>query len=159
MPYVLVAPEVRPRKHLRLDNAQIKDKFDLSNDQFYDVSKDGRHRVRQTFGDLVVEHAYPAQKLQLPFVCYFCEFSSGNISYDPYASTRHAWGNRRHDISIDRLCKYLGILKSGSPKCAQRGKRRTRQDGGLVVGTTLGRILEGLPVVTSASADSSNFVL
>ncbi|KAI9454161.1 TAF1 transcription initiation factor TFIID subunit TAF1 [Lactarius psammicola] len=60
--------EVRPRKRLRMDNAQIKDKFNLSNDQFYDVSKDGgRHRVRQTFGDLVVEHAYPSQKLQLPF--------------------------------------------------------------------------------------------
>ncbi|KAF8273979.1 hypothetical protein EI94DRAFT_1714431 [Lactarius quietus] len=60
--------EVRPRKRLRMDNAQIKDKFNLSNDQFYDVSKDGgRHRVRQTFGDLVVEHAYSAQKLQLPF--------------------------------------------------------------------------------------------
>jgi len=69
---VLVAPEVRPRKRLRLDNAQVKDKFNLSNDQFYDVSKDGgRHRVRQTFGDLVVEHAYPAQKLQLPFVRHF----------------------------------------------------------------------------------------
>ncbi|KAH9178601.1 TAF1 transcription initiation factor TFIID subunit TAF1 [Lactarius sanguifluus] len=62
--------EVRPRKRLRMgmDNAQVKDKFNLSNDQFYDVSKDGgRHRVRQTFGDLVVEHAYPSQKLQLPF--------------------------------------------------------------------------------------------
>jgi Protein of unknown function (DUF3591) len=69
---LLPAQEVRPRKRLRFDNAQVKDKFNLSNDQFYDVSKDGgRHRVRQTFGDLVVEHAYPAQKLQLPFVsCY-----------------------------------------------------------------------------------------
>ncbi|KAI0937218.1 hypothetical protein AcW1_001258 [Taiwanofungus camphoratus] len=58
---------VRPRKRLRTDN-QPKDKFNLSNDQFYEVSKDGgRHRVRQTFGQLVVEHAYPAQKLQLPF--------------------------------------------------------------------------------------------
>ena len=69
---VLVAQEVRPRKRLRFDNAQVKDKFNLSNDQFYDVSKDGgRHRVRQTFGDLVVEHAYPAQKLQLPFVSHY----------------------------------------------------------------------------------------
>lgn len=69
---VLPAQEVRPRKRLRFDNAQVKDKFNLSNDQFYDVSKDGgRHRVRQTFGDLVVEHAYPAQKLQLPFVSHY----------------------------------------------------------------------------------------
>ncbi|KAI9068702.1 atypical/TAF1 protein kinase [Trametes sanguinea] len=58
---------VRPRKRLRTDN-QPKDKFNISNDQFYEVSKEGgRHRVRQTFGQLVVEHAYPAQKLQLPF--------------------------------------------------------------------------------------------
>ncbi|PCH34054.1 atypical/TAF1 protein kinase [Wolfiporia cocos MD-104 SS10] len=57
----------RPRKRQRTD-AQPKDKFNLSNDQYYEVSKEGgRHRVRQTFGQLVVEHAYPAQKLQLPF--------------------------------------------------------------------------------------------
>ncbi|KAG9314188.1 TAF1 transcription initiation factor TFIID subunit TAF1 [Chiua virens] len=59
---------VRPRKRLRADNAQSRDKFNLSNDHLYEVAKEGgRHRVRQTFGQLVVEHAYPAQKLQLPF--------------------------------------------------------------------------------------------
>ena len=66
---VSIAQEVaRPRKRIRTD-LQPKDKFNISNDQYYEVSKDGgRHRVRQTFGQLVVEHAYPAQKLQLPFV-------------------------------------------------------------------------------------------
>ncbi|KAI0095198.1 atypical/TAF1 protein kinase [Irpex rosettiformis] len=60
--------DLRPKKRLRTENAPIKDKFNIANDQFYEVSKDGgRHRVRQTFGQLVVEHAYPAQKLQLPF--------------------------------------------------------------------------------------------
>ena len=58
----------RPRKRLRMGDAP-KDKFNISNDQYYEVAKDGgRHRVRQTFGQLVVQHAYPAQKLQLPFV-------------------------------------------------------------------------------------------
>ncbi|KAG7098967.1 hypothetical protein E1B28_000855 [Marasmius oreades] len=57
---------VRPRKRLRAEVVP-RDKFNLSNDQFYEVAKDGRHRVRQTFGQLTVEHAYPAQKLQLPF--------------------------------------------------------------------------------------------
>ncbi|EIW86914.1 TAF1 transcription initiation factor TFIID subunit TAF1 [Coniophora puteana RWD-64-598 SS2] len=58
----------RPRKRFRAEGAPSRDKFNLSNDHFYEVSKDGaRHRVRQTFGQLVVEHAYPAQKLQLPF--------------------------------------------------------------------------------------------
>ncbi|KAG6832536.1 hypothetical protein H0H92_000165 [Tricholoma furcatifolium] len=59
---------VRPRKRLRADGGPAKDKFNISNDQYYEVAKDGgRHRVRQTFGQLTVEHAYPAQKLQLPF--------------------------------------------------------------------------------------------
>ncbi|KAF9244507.1 TAF1 transcription initiation factor TFIID subunit TAF1 [Melanogaster broomeanus] len=62
------AETVRPRKRLRADIAQSRDKFNLSNDHMYEVSKEGaRHRVRQTFGQLVVEHAYPSQKLQLPF--------------------------------------------------------------------------------------------
>ncbi|KAG5654712.1 hypothetical protein H0H81_007468 [Sphagnurus paluster] len=57
----------RPRKRLRTDTG-VRDKFNISNDQFYEVAKEGgRHRVRQTFGQLSVEHAYPAQKLQLPF--------------------------------------------------------------------------------------------
>jgi hypothetical protein len=65
----VIVDTVRPRKRLRTDGGQVKDKFNLSNDHFYEVSKEGgRHRVRQTFGQLVVEHAYPAQKLQLPFV-------------------------------------------------------------------------------------------
>jgi transcription initiation factor TFIID subunit 1 len=67
------AETVRPRKRLRTDAAQPRDKFNLSNDHYYEVSKEGgRHRVRQTFGQLVVEHAYPAQKLQLPFVSLKC---------------------------------------------------------------------------------------
>ncbi|KAJ7897093.1 TAF1 transcription initiation factor TFIID subunit TAF1 [Mycena olivaceomarginata] len=58
---------VRPRKRFRTD-AGVRDKFNLSNDPLYEVSKEGgRHRVRQTFGQIAVEHAYPAQKLQLPF--------------------------------------------------------------------------------------------
>ncbi|KAF7981151.1 hypothetical protein HWV62_34909 [Athelia sp. TMB] len=59
---------VRLRKRFRTDTGLARDKFNLSNDNFYEVTKEGgRHRVRQTFGQLVVEHAYPAQKLQLPF--------------------------------------------------------------------------------------------
>lgn len=60
---------MRPRKRIRADGGPLRDKFNISNDHFYEVAKEGgRHRVRQTFGQLVVEHAYPAQKLQLPFV-------------------------------------------------------------------------------------------
>ncbi|KAF5312301.1 hypothetical protein D9619_002925 [Psilocybe cf. subviscida] len=68
VPEERTAEAMRPRKRFRTDGGQVKDKFNLSNDHFYEVAKDGgKHRVRQTFGQLVVEHAYPAQKLQLPF--------------------------------------------------------------------------------------------
>ncbi|GAA5834228.1 hypothetical protein JCM11251_000576 [Rhodosporidiobolus azoricus] len=44
------------------------DPFNLSNDREYEVPKEQkRQAVRQTFGALEVVHAYPAQKLQLPF--------------------------------------------------------------------------------------------
>ncbi|KIJ29329.1 hypothetical protein M422DRAFT_269283, partial [Sphaerobolus stellatus SS14] len=57
----------RPKKRIRADIGP-KDKFNLSNDQQYEVSKESaRQRVRQTFQDLHIQHAYPAQKLQLPF--------------------------------------------------------------------------------------------
>ena len=43
------------------------DPFNISNDRMYEMSKEHRHRVRQTLGQLVVRHAWPAIKLQLPF--------------------------------------------------------------------------------------------
>jgi hypothetical protein len=50
-------------------DAGPRDKFNLSNDHLYEVSKEvARQRVRQTFQDLHIHHSYPAQKLQLPFV-------------------------------------------------------------------------------------------
>jgi transcription initiation factor TFIID subunit 1, fungi type len=41
------------------------DMYNISNDHHYEG---GKHRVRQTFGTINVQHAYPALKLQLPFV-------------------------------------------------------------------------------------------
>ncbi|KAF8516697.1 TAF1 transcription initiation factor TFIID subunit TAF1 [Hysterangium stoloniferum] len=62
-----VAEALRPKKRLRTDIGP-RDKFNLSNDQQYEVSKEtARQRVRQTFQDLHIQHSYPAQKLQLPF--------------------------------------------------------------------------------------------
>jgi len=46
------------------------DPFNLSNDKEYRVHRDKR-RIRQTFGLLEVQHAWPAQKLQLPYVRFF----------------------------------------------------------------------------------------
>ena len=53
--------------HVHRTKDLFKDKYNISNDHAYEISRE-RHRVRQTFGQLVVQHAYPALKLQLPFV-------------------------------------------------------------------------------------------
>ena len=83
---LFIVETVRPRKRIRTDAAQVRDKFNLSNDHFYEVSKEGgKHRVRQTFGQIAVEHAYPAQKLQLPFVSrnnFFFFTSMAEIVHD-----------------------------------------------------------------------------
>lgn len=59
----------RPKKKAKTD-APARERFNLSNDHNYELSKNtgARVRVRQTFGQLVVHHAQPALKLQLPFV-------------------------------------------------------------------------------------------
>ncbi|RKP23025.1 hypothetical protein SYNPS1DRAFT_25012, partial [Syncephalis pseudoplumigaleata] len=42
--------------------------LNLSNDKYYEVSREARlQRVRQTFGQLIVQHTLPAIKLQLPY--------------------------------------------------------------------------------------------
>ncbi|KAF9437750.1 hypothetical protein BGZ76_011280 [Entomortierella beljakovae] len=54
--------EAETHRKLRID------RFNLSNDRFYEANKEGRfHRVRQTFGQLVVQHALPAVKLMKPW--------------------------------------------------------------------------------------------
>lgn len=63
-----------------------KDKYNLSNDHWYEVSRE-RQRVRQTFGNLVVQHAYPAMKLQLPFVSPLLPSSSLPIYFTDVHAT------------------------------------------------------------------------
>lgn len=67
-----------------------RDKFNLSNDQAYEVSKEiARQRVRQTFQDLHIQHAYPAQKLQLPFVSsYISRMGTITLTYSLQYKTR-----------------------------------------------------------------------
>lgn len=61
------AADVAPPSSDSLPVAQAAglDKFNLSGDERKEMA---RKSVRQTFTQLVVVHAYPAQKLQLPFV-------------------------------------------------------------------------------------------
>lgn len=87
--------DTRPKKKAKLDGPP-RDKFNLSNDHHYELPKTGaRTRVRQTFGQLVVHHAHPALKLQLPFVRPFSAYvTSGTdcgIVQDASAQERNAF--------------------------------------------------------------------
>jgi hypothetical protein len=125
----IAADTVRPRKRLRMDGGQGRDKFNLSNDHFYEVSKEGgRHRVRQTFGQLVVEHAYSAQKLQLPFVRpleWQTDHPSDQVPI--LYSTKRDFLSRKHDRSTVRLSSSLQILSFTLAKCALPKRRKTRR--------------------------------
>lgn len=119
----------RPKKRMRTD-LQPKDRFNVSNDQYYEVSKDGgRHRVRQTFGTLVVEHAYPAQKLQLPFVRIPLMYSRkpGRSHAIISPSSRHVCQNKKPVPSTGLQYNFLPTSNYGSPKFALLRKRRIRQ--------------------------------
>ncbi len=112
----------RPRKRFRTD-AGVRDKFNLSNDHFYEISKDTRHRVRQTFGQLSVEHAYPAQKLQLPFVSDQSSFMSWLLIL---YSTKLACPKQKPVLSIVPRFNSPRILSCDSAKFGLQKRRRTK---------------------------------
>lgn len=117
-----VLDATRPRKRFRID-AGVRDKFNLSNDHFYEVAKDKQHRVRQTFGNIAVEHAYPAQKLQLPFVRTIHLLSTAS---NPF-SIKLVYPNKKLVPSIVLRFKSLQTLSYGSVKFVRPRRRRTRQ--------------------------------
>lgn len=64
------APSAQPAKKRRLPLAHLGqqlDTYNLSNDRVYESLKEKKRVVRQTFGNLEVQHAWPALKLQLPY--------------------------------------------------------------------------------------------
>jgi len=138
-----------------MDAGQIRDKFNLSNDQFYEVSKEGgRHRVRQTFGQLVVEHAYPAQKLQLPFVSFKNEnigrFST-LLQYKTRLSKQEARSFHRPALQFPSNIE----LRFSKVRTAKKKKDKAGRKLGKG-----GNIGEGLRKTNDLSLrDTSNFVL
>lgn len=131
---ICIIETVRPKKRIRAHDAQIRDKFNLSNDHFYEVSKEGgRHRVRQTFGQLVVEHAYPAQKLQLPFVREWISALTVVIFLSIFSiSTRRGFRSRKPAHSTGPPYSSQPILISALAKCARRRRKRTKRAARLV---------------------------
>lgn len=124
---VPTAEAFRPRKRLRND-PQPRDKFNLSNDNFYEVSKTGaHHRVRQTFGQLVVEHAYPAQKLQLPFVCSSNPVRETLTNFPD--SSKHGLQNKKLVPSTVLPFSFHPTSNCASAKSELRRKRKTRRGG------------------------------
>ncbi|KAI0034145.1 hypothetical protein K488DRAFT_84237 [Vararia minispora EC-137] len=131
--------ESRPRKRIRVDHSQTKDKFNISNDHLYEVAKDGgRHRVRQTFGQLVVEHAYPAQKLQLPF-------------YKTRLGKQEARSFHRPALQIPaNIEHHFSKVRTGKKKKDKAGRTLGR-------GGSVGEILHRTNDLTLS--DKSNFVI
>ncbi|KAJ1953468.1 hypothetical protein GGI12_006005, partial [Dipsacomyces acuminosporus] len=60
--------ESNAREAERLRLLEGVDKFNLSNDHFYEALQEGKvHRVRQTFGQLIIAHSLPSLRLQPPY--------------------------------------------------------------------------------------------
>ncbi|KAJ1746642.1 hypothetical protein LPJ79_005767 [Coemansia sp. RSA 1821] len=60
--------ESNAREAERLQLLEGVDRFNLSNDHFYEALQEGKvHRVRQTFGQLVFAHSLPSLRLQPPY--------------------------------------------------------------------------------------------
>lgn len=117
------------------------DPFNLSNDREYEVPKEQKRQIiRQTFGALEVVHAYPAQKLQLPFVRRLPLALVGAVvplppsSADPPSrrllalparSTRPASPRPTRARSTVLRSSSRRTCRSPSQRCARR-RRRTR---------------------------------
>lgn len=50
-----------------LSNRDIMRRYNISNDEAYDLLKENQHKVRSTLGNMDVEHSLPAARLQWPF--------------------------------------------------------------------------------------------
>jgi hypothetical protein len=73
-------------KIIRNGTGWSRDLFNLSNDKLYEVRRETKRTVRQTFGHLEVQHSYPAMKLQFPWVGYISTpLSSRDLTSHFYA--------------------------------------------------------------------------
>lgn len=84
------------------------DPFDISNDHLYEHSREARFRIRQTFGAIEVFHAYPAKKLQIPFVSTFCKLGSQLLTN----STKPLLPKPRLEHGVGRLYSFLRVYPS-----------------------------------------------
>jgi transcription initiation factor TFIID subunit 1, fungi type len=88
----------------------------------------------------VVEHAYPAQKLQLPFVRYspfYCMVEPTSVDF--FFSTKLAYPNKKHGPGIVRPCSFLSILNFVSARCGRRKRKKTSLAGRSVKAVTLAK--------------------
>lgn len=108
-------------------------RFNLANDRYYDTQYTGKLvRVRQTFGQLVVQHSLPALKLQPPFVST-CSSSIIILPLpifilSPFPSTNQNSPKQNCARFIDLNYSFHCIPKSPFPASRlARSERRTRR--------------------------------
>ncbi|KAE8270822.1 hypothetical protein A4X09_0g1526 [Tilletia walkeri] len=118
------------------------DPFNLSNDRFYEVSREQRQRVRQTLGQLEVQHAWPAVKLQFPF--YKTRLSKGE------ARSFHRPGMQ---FPLNIPIKFSKVRSAKKKKDATKGRTAAGRNKEKDVWETLKKARD------LTLKDTSNFVL
>ncbi|TIC66273.1 hypothetical protein E3Q03_02238 [Wallemia mellicola] len=95
------------------------DPFNLSNDHLYEQSVTApKHRIRQTFSQIDVQHAYPALKLQLPF-------------YKTRLSKNEARSFHRPILMFPlNVEQRFAKVRSGKKKKDKEKRRAAKVDGG-----------------------------
>lgn len=110
-------------------------RFNLSNDKFYESHYTGRLvRVRQTLGELVVQHALPALKLHPVLVSKILDVAwmvwQRVINIVIVYSIRFDFQNQSFVPSIDLYsqCLSIQISRSLASKSARRKRRIRKED-------------------------------
>ncbi|UZJ53338.1 hypothetical protein CBS101457_002658 [Exobasidium rhododendri] len=115
------------------------DPFNLSNDRFYEISKEHRMRsIRQTLGQLELQHSRPAVRLQLPF-------------YKTRLTKAEARDFHRPGIQFPSNIplRFSKVRKEKRSKDESGGRSRSKKDVSQVLKTTRDLTLK----------DTSSFVL
>jgi hypothetical protein len=114
------------RRRVRNEQGPPRDPFNLSNDHHYEIPKHvgARQRVRQTFGQLEVQHAYPALKLQLPFVSVLRTITVALLTF---VSIKRDFRSKTLVHSIALRCSSMQTLNVISQKYERPRRKKTSQ--------------------------------
>lgn len=129
-PASIPAPQKPPKlkTSIMTNNSSTLDSYNLSNDKLYEVRREQKRTVRQTFGHIEVQHSYPAMKLQFPWVSWVAIRKLVSRIDRRSNSTRRSSAKMSCEASIVCLSNFRRISLCHSPKCGPPSARRIRLD-------------------------------